>query len=75
MSADGADAWKDRWSVDITCRDCGASWECTGVSTSLDQCFGFNRMFVAGGPEVCPKCKNLKLAPPAQADSTKGDAK
>lgn len=63
MSDEGAREWKDRWEVSIKCRDCGASWECTGVSASLERVAGFNRMFIAGGPEVCPKCKNLKVAP------------
>ena len=60
--SDESEAWKARWSVLIECRDCGATYECTSPSLSLQKVNGFNRVFMAGGPEVCPQCKNLKIA-------------
>ncbi len=56
------DVWLERWKVLIQCRDCGSQWECKNPSSSAERVGGFNRMFVAGGPEVCPDCKNLKVA-------------
>jgi len=53
--------WTDRWMVIIECRDCGGRWECN-PSVSTERVTGFNRVFVAGGHEVCPECKNLKAA-------------
>lgn len=75
---DNPSPWEQRWKVSITCRDCGACYECLGVDTSVQMVAGFNRMFLAGGPEVCPECKNLKLLPsqqldPAQQQQGKGD--
>jgi hypothetical protein len=63
---DDPSPWEKRWRVSITCRDCGEEWECNGVSASTEMVAGFNRIFVAGGPEVCPECKNMKLASPPQ---------
>lgn len=57
---DACEEWKKRWAVLIQCRDCETIYECTSPSLSIDRVNGFSRMFVAGGPEVCPKCKNLK---------------
>lgn len=59
MSA-SEDGWLARWKVLIECRDCGTRFECLHPSSSVERVGGFNRMFVAGGPEVCPDCKNLK---------------
>ena len=60
--SDDCEAWKARWMVLIKCRDCGEVYECTNPSLSLDRVGGFNRMFVAGGPETCPECRNLRVA-------------
>jgi hypothetical protein len=70
--SDAADAWKRRWKVLIECRDCGSAWECTSPSLSLERVSGFNRMFVAGGPETCPECKNLKAVPTPPPAEGKG---
>lgn len=61
--SDETEEWKKRWAVELRCRDCGATFECLSPALSLERVHGFNRMFVAGGPEVCPKCKNLKTVP------------
>lgn len=56
--------WLERWNVLIECRQCGKVYQCESPSVSLERVAGFSRMFVAGGPEVCPICKNLKAVSP-----------
>ena len=54
--------WRKRWAVVLLCRDCESYIECANVDPSVELVGGFNRVFLAAGPEVCPKCKNLKAA-------------
>lgn len=53
---------KDRWTFDIVCRDCGAWFEVENPNYSLEKTPGFGRLILLHVPEVCPECKNLKVA-------------
>lgn len=64
MSApDGAEAWKDRWTIVLCCNDCSTVYEVNrdSVSVSLEQTQPHTRVVVVPVPEGCPKCRNLKV--------------
>lgn len=62
---DACDEWKARWTVVLVCRGCESSYEVdrSTLNLGLERLQGFGRLVLFPAPEVCPKCRNLRLAP------------
>ena len=67
-------AFKDRWRVEVHCRSCGNAFELdrSGMHVSLQQSAPFTRLVLLAMPEVCPSCKNLRVAPEPTTGDTHG---
>ena len=54
--------WNERWTVLLECKVCKAQCEMENPDASKELAPGmFGRLVLIGAPEVCPKCKSLRI--------------